>query len=177
MSRVVAGVAPRLDLPAAATWEACKDACVPTEPTQPGHTSGALLAQPEAAISVRVTSRPEIVIIDDRPEVVVLDDRPALVTVPVATSRADRRPRRRGLGLWGAAVWTLGVAEGILIVGGLLVLYSCRFLTSDQLAQRRADLGIAMLLAGAFLSVPATVLIAERPSTRRRDLVGRHRRT
>ena len=70
--------------------------------------------------------------------------------------------RRLGSPVRRATMWVLGLAEGVLCVGGLAVLVSCRFVDDAVVATHRSYLGIGLVFAGALLSVPASALIGSR---------------
>ena len=67
-------------------------------------------------------------------------------------------------------MWVLGVAEGALLVVGLVVLVSCRFVSDANVATQRSYLGIGLVFGAALVTVPAAALMGERP-----DRGGGHR--
>jgi len=76
-----------------------------------------------------------------------------------------------------ATMWVLSLAEAGLLLAGLAVLVSCRFVDGAVAATHRSYLGMGLLFAGAFLAVPAIALIAERRNPGSdRSQKGRHRR-
>jgi hypothetical protein len=117
-----------------------------------------------------VSSNGEIVVIyDGPPSHFRLDDN--LAPDSAEPHRRSSSPARI------ATAWVLGLAEGVLIVGGLAVLLSCRFVDAAVAATHRAYLGIGLIFAGALIAVPATALIGERAGHHRgRRAKGRHRR-
>ena len=93
------------------------------------------------------------------------------VPTPVTARRVMRRSTRT------AAMWVLGVAEGALLVSGVAVLLSCRFVSDAATATARSYLGIALVFTAAVVTVPAAALMggrAERAGGHR--YLGRHRR-
>jgi hypothetical protein len=134
-----------------------------------GQAPERLSVQPPQANQV-VSSNGEIVVtFDGPPSHFRLDD-------TVAPDSAEPR-RRSGSPARNATAWVLGLAEGVLIVGGLAVLLSCRFVDDSLAATHRAYLGIGLIFAGALIAVPATALIGERAGHNRgRRAKGRHRR-
>src|SRR5450631_2289101 len=102
-----------------------------------------------------VSSNGEIVVIYDAP--------PSHFRLEDTLAADSAEPRRRsGRPPRKATAWVLGLAEGVLIVGGLAVLLSCKYVEDAVVATHRAYLGIGLIFAGALIAVPATALIGER---------------
>jgi hypothetical protein len=134
-----------------------------------GQVSGRLSVGSQQASQI-VSSNGEIAVIYDgpMPHVQVGDRR---VPGAAGSHRRAAGPART------VTMWALGLAEGVLLLGGLAVLVSCRFVTDAATATDRAYLGIGLVFAGAVLSVPASALIGNRAvDVRDSRSTGRHRR-
>jgi len=113
-------------------------------------------------------------------DITVIFDSPPAVLLRAERSRQGRIERhRRSRGAFRTAtLWGLGLAEGVLVVGGLGVLLSCWFVAGSGAATDRAYLGIALVFAGALVAVPATALIGQRGARgSSAPPRGRHRRS
>jgi hypothetical protein len=134
-----------------------------------GQVSGRLSVESQQANQI-VSSNGEIAVIYDgpMPHVQVGDRR---VPGAAGSHRRAAGPART------VTMWALGLAEGVLCVGGLAVLVSCLLVHDAATATDRAYLGIGLLFAGAVLSVPASALIGNRAvDVRDGRSTGRHRR-
>lgn len=156
---------------------------MPMERSRFEGTSPQLSLRPADRLPVVVTRTAEVaLLVDPLPRVVrQAPASPANPASQATTASAATRSHRLGEGarvplVWVPLMWMLGAAEACLVVGGLLLLLSTAFLHGTGPARGRAELGIGLIFGGAALSVPAAVLIAERPVPAATTPRGRHRR-
>jgi hypothetical protein len=141
---------------------------VPSKPNDLRQAADPLSVELPQAYGV-VSSNGEIAVIRDSPLIVYFD-------APTPSDAAEPWPGA-GSPAGKAAMWVLSLVEAGLLVAGLAVLVSCRFVDDAVAATHRSYLGMGLLFAGAFLAVPAIALIAERAGQGSgRAQKGRHRR-